>query len=84
VRKISTELQHLIWEETFSQQWVFDDDTLRLLNPQNGMMYSYLTMHSAPQSQLPLPIMAELRRVIYFNPEYTYNITILEDSRTEL
>lgn len=44
--KLPTELQNLIWEETFSQPRIFDDDTLRLINPQDGIAYSYLTPYA--------------------------------------
>ena len=45
-RKLAIELQNLIWQETFSQPRVFDDSTLSILNPRNGIMYSYLTPYA--------------------------------------
>lgn len=44
--RLALELRNLIWESTFSQPRVFDDGTLRLLNPRNGVMYSYLTPYA--------------------------------------
>lgn len=43
---LANELQHQIWEESFSQRRIFDDDTLTPLNPQDGIMYYYLTSYA--------------------------------------
>lgn len=82
---LSNGLKDLIWWETFSQKRIFDDDTLRLLNPRNGIMYSYLTPYALfvcrysrelargrlRCSHLSVPWSDETRRpVVYFNPEY--------------
>lgn len=80
--KLPTELQNLIWEETFSQPRIFDDDTLRLINPQDGIAYSYLTPYALyvcrgsrtfAQSRLCRTFLFRTwppnsRRTIYFNP----------------
>lgn len=81
--RLAIELQNLIWEATFSQPRVFDDSTLRLLNPQNGVMYSYLTPYALyicrdsrdfAQSHLCRTFLFRAwprgsRRAIYFNPK---------------
>lgn len=82
---LSNELKDLIWGETFSQQRIFDDDTLRLLNPRNGIMYSYLTPYALfvcrysrefARGRLRCSYLSEpwsdepRRRVVYFDPEY--------------
>lgn len=80
---LSNELKNLIWEETFSQQRIFDDDTLRILNAQNGVMYSYLTPYALfvchasqefAQGRLRRSYLFKewprgIGRVIYFRPE---------------
>ncbi|PVH75970.1 hypothetical protein DL98DRAFT_303962 [Cadophora sp. DSE1049] len=81
---LPNELRYQIWEESFSQQRIFDDDTLRLLNPQDGIMYSYLTPYALfvcrdsreyAQRRLRCSYLSEpwsdepRRRVIYFNPD---------------
>jgi len=81
--RLTIELQNLIWEASFSQPRVFDDGTLRLLNPQNGVMYSYLTPYALyicrdsrnfAQSRLCRTFLFRewprgSRRAIYFNPK---------------
>ncbi|KAG9229476.1 hypothetical protein BJ875DRAFT_488888 [Amylocarpus encephaloides] len=79
---MAIELQNAVWEVTFSQRRTFDDDTLRILNPQNGMMYSYLTPYALnicynsrtfAQSRLRRTLLFRRSpqgsgRTIYFNP----------------
>ncbi|KAH8650360.1 hypothetical protein BGZ60DRAFT_421838 [Tricladium varicosporioides] len=81
-RQLSLELQNLIWEETFSQPRIYDGSTLRILNPQDGTIYSYLTPYalyvcrdSRAIAQSCLVRTFLLRawpegsgRIIYFNP----------------
>ncbi|KAH7418849.1 hypothetical protein BKA64DRAFT_739204 [Cadophora sp. MPI-SDFR-AT-0126] len=77
------EIQNQIWEKTFPQKRIFDNDTLRLLNPQNGIMYSYLTPYvlyvchdsrefaqgRLSRSYLRHSWPQDHRRVIFFKPE---------------
>ncbi|PVH71255.1 hypothetical protein DL98DRAFT_540198 [Cadophora sp. DSE1049] len=77
------EIRDQIWEETFSQQRIFDNDTLRRLKPQNGIMYSYLTPYALyvcqasrefaqrrlRRSYLLRSWPKKFGRVIYFKPE---------------
>lgn len=82
-QKLPVELRHLIWEETFSQPRFFDGDTLRLLKPQNGTIYSLLTpsalyvcheSRTFAQDRLCCTYLfqkwpANTGRIIYFNPK---------------
>jgi hypothetical protein len=82
-QKLLIELRHLIWEETFSQPRFFDSDTLRLLNSQNGTIYSLLTPSALyvcresrifAQDRLYCTYLfrtwpANTGRIIYFNPK---------------
>lgn len=84
---LANELQDRIWEESFSQR-IFDNDTLRLLKPQNGTMYSYLTPYALyvshasrefAQRRLRLSFLfrswsKRSGRVIYSRPEYDVRI----------
>ncbi|KAH6696562.1 hypothetical protein BKA61DRAFT_623197 [Leptodontidium sp. MPI-SDFR-AT-0119] len=40
------QLQYQIWEDSFSHQQIFDDNTPRILNPKDDVMYSYLNPYS--------------------------------------
>jgi hypothetical protein len=87
-QQLAIELQNLIWEETFAQTRVFDDSTLRLLNPQDGVMYSYLIPYALSVSRGSRAFAQERlshtalirrwpsnsRRIIYFNPDSDISI----------
>lgn len=86
---LANELQHRIWEESFPRWRIFDDDTLRLLNPQDDIIYSYLTSYALyvchasrefTQRRFRRSFLfrswpkGKIGRVIYFQPEYDVRV----------